>query len=100
MILAVDTFVLLIIFKGKSFAEKWVDVIARSNRGAGQVVACDVVVAETSSLFPSATAYAGAMRKIGVAFSSINQSAGVRAGRTFREYRRAIEPRKFIDPSF
>lgn len=100
MILAVDTSVLLTIFKGEATAERWVKLIARSNRGTNQVVACDVVAAETSSLFPSATAYETAMEELGVVFSPVAASAAVRAGRIFRDYRRAGGPREFMIPDF
>ena len=100
MILAVDTSVLLTIFKGEPSAEQWVKLIARSNRGTGEVVACDVVAAETSSLFPSTTAYQEAMQELGVTFSPIPESAAVRAGRIFREFCRAGGPRKFMIPDF
>lgn len=100
MILAVDTSVLLTIFKGESPAKKWVKLISRSNQGTGQVVACDVVVSETSSLFPSIMAYTEAMAELGVTYSPIAESSAVRAGRIFREYRRAGGPRKFMVPDF
>jgi predicted nucleic acid-binding protein len=100
MILAVDTSVLLTVFKGEHLAGKWVELIARSNRGTSQVVACDVVVAEISSLFPSAVACSEALEELGVSFSPISQSSAIRAGRIFREYRRAGGPREFMVPDF
>lgn len=100
MILAVDTSVLLTIFKGEPSAADWVEVIARAGKGTNQVVACDVVAAETSSLFPSALSYQQAMEKLGVEFSALSQSAAVRAGRIFRDYRKAGGPSEFMIPDF
>lgn len=100
MILAVDTSVLLTIFKGESSAAEWVEMIERSSKGTNEVIACDVVVAETASLFPSAIAYQEAMDELGVEFSPLSSSTAVRAGRIFRAYRKAGGPRKFMIPDF
>jgi predicted nucleic acid-binding protein len=100
MILAVDTSVLLAIFKGEHSAGNWVKVIDRAGKGTNQIVACDVVTAETSSLFPSAVSYQQAIDELGVVFSPLSNSAAVRAGRVFRDYRKAGGARKVMIPDF
>ncbi len=100
MILAVDTSVLLAIFKGGPSAEDWVKVITRAAKGTNRAVACDVVNAETSSLFSSSIAYQEAMDELGIEFSPLSNSSAVRAGRIFRKYRRAGGPREYMIPDF
>jgi predicted nucleic acid-binding protein len=55
----------------------------------GQIVACDVVWAETAASFPTPTAAAEAMHRIDVRFSPLDEPAALGAATAWRTYRRS-----------
>lgn len=99
MILAVDSSVLLAIFKGESTAEAWVDLLVKKGR-KGRLVVCEVVVAEVAALFPESGVFGEALENLGVAFSPTEQATAEHAGRLFRRYRREGGPREHLIPDF
>lgn len=87
MITAVDTSVLIDIFRndpvfGKSSAE-----MVRQCLREGQVTACEIVWAELAAVFPSNKAFEAAMETLGVAFSPLTVESACLAGETWRRYR-------------
>jgi len=89
VITAVDTSVLLDVFTGDAgFGPTSRDAL-RAARNAGAVVACDVVWAEVAAAFPDDGAATDALDVLGVAFVAMESRDALRAGRAWREYRRA-----------
>ena len=89
MITAVDTSVLLDVFTGDaSFGPKSRDAL-RAARSTGAVVACDVVWAEVAAAFPDDESATHALGVLGVAFVALESRDALRAGRAWRDYRRA-----------
>ena len=88
MITAVDTRVLLDVFT----ADPTFGPASRDSLGhclaSGTVVACPVVWAATSALFPDAASAEAAMNTLGAAFSALDRRAALRAGETWRNYRK------------
>ncbi|MGH8018309.1 MAG: type II toxin-antitoxin system VapC family toxin [Opitutaceae bacterium] len=99
MIVAVDSSVLLAIFKGETKAEAWFDLLARHRR-RGRLIACEVVVAEVSARFPDEESFRDALENLGVEFVAIELPAALLAGRLFTAYRREGGPREHLVPDF
>ena len=99
MIVAIDSSVLLAIFKGEQTAEAWVDLLVKKGR-KGRLVVCDVVVAEVAALFPDSGAFAAALEELGVDYVPTEQAAAEHAGRLFRRYRQEGGPRTHLIPDF
>lgn len=88
MITAVDTSVLLDVFTADpTFGLASHDCLQECLAG-GAVLACAVVWAETSALFPDPDSAQAAMNKLGAAFSALDQRAALRAGEVWRSYRK------------
>ncbi len=99
MTTAVDTSVLIAIARGEADAAAWVDllIVARSE---GDVVACDVVVAEYFALLMDARKFRRSLRDLGIVFSPTSLAAAQLAGRVFKAYRRQGGPREHLVPDF
>ncbi|MGC2579907.1 MAG: type II toxin-antitoxin system VapC family toxin [Terrimicrobiaceae bacterium] len=94
---AVDTSVLLAIFKGEPRGELWLDCLQSAAETATLLVS-SVVLAEVRSFFPSDDAYRNALRGIGLRHTPFTEEASLLAGRIFRTYRDEGGARKTILP--
>jgi predicted nucleic acid-binding protein len=87
MITAVDTSVLLDIFKGDpTFGPRSRDALRRCIR-EGRLVACEVVVAEVVCAFPKRDEALEALQTLGIELEPIGLEAAALAGEAFRAYR-------------
>ncbi len=96
---AVDTSVLLAIFKGESDGTAWLDSLKRW-RAEGGLVVCDVVIAELSAGITARAALASALDDLGLAFDPLTLASSHHAGQAFAAYRRAGGPREQVIPDF
>ncbi len=100
MITAVDTNVLLDIFRSDaphhSQSREWLRVAY----DAGAIIVCDMVYAELVPAFGDRAALDGALREINAALSPIDTSIAYEAGLRWARYRRAGEPRERIISDF
>lgn len=88
MITAVDTCVLLDVFTadptfGPASRDRLAECLA-----VGAVLACAVVWAETSAVFPRPESAEAAMATLGAAFSPLERRSADRAGEAWRNYRK------------
>ncbi len=87
MITAVDTSVLLDVFKADAtFGPRSKDTLRRCIR-EGRIVACEVVFAEVSCAFTTGDKAQEAMQNLGVEFEPVGLDAAILAGEAFRAYR-------------
>ncbi len=94
MITAVDTNVLLDVFTNDpAFGQASAQAL-RSCLAEGALVACDVVWAETLSVFPSDRLFEHAMAQLQLSFSPLTATAAARAGRLWRSARERKLPRQ------
>ncbi len=96
---AVDTSVLLAIFKGEQKGEGWMDCLQSAAERATLLVS-SVVFAEVRSFFASDDACRKALRAIEMRHSPFTEEASLLAGEIFRTYRNEGGPRKTILPDF
>jgi predicted nucleic acid-binding protein len=88
VITAVDTSVLIDVFRGDvHFGQGSAEKLRRAH-GEGSVVACEIVWAEVAGAFPTTDAVRAAMAALGVEFSGIVEPAALAAGAAWKEYRR------------
>ncbi|MGH3030032.1 MAG: type II toxin-antitoxin system VapC family toxin [Gaiellaceae bacterium] len=87
MITAVDTSVLLDVFGADvTFGQRSKDAL-ETCLSQGGLVACEVVWAETASVFPSPRAADAAMSRLGVVFEPVQAEAALTAGAACKVYR-------------
>jgi len=96
---AVDTSVLLAIFKGEPKGDLWLECLQSAAESAGLLVS-SVVFAESRSFFPSDDACRKALRNLGLRHSPLTEEAALLVGKIFRTYRQEGGPRKTILPDF
>lgn len=96
---AVDTSVLLAIFKGESKGERWLECLQVAGEAASLLVST-VVYAEVRSFFPSDTACQTALHYLDLRYSPLSEESASLAGGIFREYRKAGGARTTILPDF
>ena len=96
---AVDTSVLLAIFKGEPKGEGWLECLQSAAETAALLVS-SVVFAEVRSFFPSDDACRKTLRSIDLRHSPFTEEASLLAGKLFRTYRNEGGPRKTILPDF
>ena len=96
---AVDTSVLLAIFKGEPKGEHWLECL-QSTAETATLLASSVVFAEIRSFFPSDDACRKTLRSIHLRHSPLSEEASLLAGKLFRAYRHQGGPRKTILPDF
>ena len=96
---AVDTSVLLTIFKGEPKGEDWLECL-QSTAETATLLVSSVVFAEIRSFFPSGDACRKALRSIHLRHSPFTEEASLLAGKLFRTYRNQGGPRKTILPDF
>jgi predicted nucleic acid-binding protein len=87
MITAVDTNVLVDVFRDDArHCRRSADALRRCIR-EGQLVVCDVVWAELAALFPSSAELAERMGQLNVGFSPMSNEAASLAGEMWKRYR-------------
>ena len=96
---AVDTSVLLAIFKGEPKGEHWLECL-QSTAETATLILSSVVLAEIRSFFPSGEACRKTLRSIHLRHSPFTEEASLLAGKLFRTYRHQGGPRKTILPDF
>lgn len=96
---AVDTSVLLAIFKGEPKGELWLNSL-HSAAETGALLVSSVVCAEIRSFFPSDDTCRKALRNLDLRHSALTEEASLLAGKIFRIYRNEGGPRKTILPDF
>ena len=94
MITAVDTNVLLDVFTNDPAFGLGSARTLRKCLAEGALVACDVVWAETLSVFPNDRLFENVMDELQIAFSPTPAQAAVRAGRLWRAARERKTPRR------
>lgn len=100
MITAVDTSVLLDVFTADpTFGPASRDCLEKCLAG-GAVLACAVVWAETSALFPDPDSAQAAMNTLGAAFSALDQRTALSAGEAWRSYRKRVGSRSRMIADF
>jgi predicted nucleic acid-binding protein len=83
---AVDTSVLLEIFKGEPRGELWLETL-QSAAEAASLLLSSVVLAEVRLFFPSDDACRKALRDLDLKHSPLTEEASLLAGKIFRTYR-------------
>lgn len=96
---AIDTSVLLAIFKGESKGERWLQCLQSAAEAASLLVS-SIVYAEVRSFFPTDEACQTALHDLDVRHSALSEKAASLAGRIFRDYRKEGGPRTTILPDF
>ena len=99
MITAVDTSVLIAIYRSEMDGQKWVARLADC-RNEGLLVICDVVAAEFFSVIMDEREYTLVLRDLGLVLSPCNLETAKQAGRSFRQYRTQGGPRAHLIPDF
>ena len=97
--LAVDTSVLLSIFKGEAEGAAW---LARLQTEAisRPLIACAVVWAEVRAFFPDDASCRNAFSALGIQFSESDETTAVLAGGIYRNYKRKGGNRSALVPDF
>lgn len=96
---AVDTSVLLAIFKGEARGERWLEILQSAAEAASLLVS-SVAFAEVRSFFPNDDSCRKALRDLGLRHSPLTENATLLAGKIFRAYRSEGGPRTTILPDF
>jgi predicted nucleic acid-binding protein len=96
---AVDTSVLLAIFKGEPRGELWLETL-QSAAEAASLVLSSIVFAEVRSFFSSDDTCWTALRDLDLKHSPLTDKAALLAGKIFRTYRSEGGPRTTILPDF
>ena len=99
MITAVDSSVLIAIYKGEPTADRWLSRLIAA-RAEGMLQISPVVAAEFYALVKDREAYNSVLADMGLRLSPISLNAACEAGRVFRAYRDAGGPREFLIPDF
>ncbi len=96
---AIDTSVLLAIFKGEAGGELWLETL-QSAAEAASLLLTSIVLAEARSFFPSDDACRKALGDLDLRHSPLTEDASLLAGKIFRTYRSEGGPRTTILPDF
>ena len=99
MTTAVDSSVLIAIARQESGAGGWVATLSRALDG-GDLVICEVVAAEVSSLFGNEDRFAHFLGRLGIVFDAVSMRTAIEAGRIFKKYRTDGGPRRHLLPDF
>ncbi len=99
MITAVDSSVLVAIYKGEQDGEAWLEAIQTQGE-TGRLIVCDVVLAETAALFGDAKGIISFLQDLNIEYDPIRPEAAIFAGEIFKAYRRAGSPRHHMIPDF
>ena len=99
MITAVDSSVLWAVFNDEPGAEAWSRTLINAAR-AGELVLCDVVLAEIAPAFDSCRQALDLMGQLGIRLDPLNEEAAFEAGHLFKKYRKEGGPREHMIPDF
>jgi hypothetical protein len=99
MTTAVDTSVLLSIFKREKGHDAWLDLLAERAARA-PLVACEVVWAEVGGFFDEFGRLTESLDLLEIRFDPVAAETAYRAGRIFRSYREQGGPREHLVPDF
>lgn len=99
MITAVDTSVLINIYKGEKESARWFDLlVGQAQRGV--LTICDVVLAEFHACILDKEETKKVLTDLGIVFSPITVEASLLAGEIFSHYRKHGGPRQLLIPDF
>lgn len=87
MITAVDTNILLDVFRNDPRFCASSATLLRQCLAQGALVACEIVWAETAAAFGDHSAFRTAMETLGVGYSNLDQQSAERAAGAWRRYR-------------
>jgi predicted nucleic acid-binding protein len=96
---AIDTSVLLAIFKGEAEGVLWLEKLQQLAETTALRLS-SVALAEVRSFFGSDEACMAALAPLQIQFSELEEEAALLAGAVFRKYRQAGGPRTTILPDF
>lgn len=100
MITAVDSSILLDIFRNDpKFGPCSADALRRAI-SEGSLVSCEIVWAEVSSAFADKKQFAGIMEQLGIGFSPMTTSSAIASGAAWLEYRKNGGNRERTIPDF
>ena len=100
MITAVDTNVLLDVFRNDPRFYTHSAALLRDSLNQGALIACDVVWAETAAAFANQSIFHEAMQTLGIGFSALTQDSAERAAKTWRRYRARNSKRERVLADF
>lgn len=100
MIAAVDTNVLIDVFRNDRKYGAASAQMLRTHIGMGRLVACDVVYAELAAVFPTAAAFRDAVNTLGVEFLPMERDSAALAGELWRKHRARGGNRTRVIPDF
>jgi predicted nucleic acid-binding protein len=96
---AVDSSIILSIFKGEHSGRGWLKIL-KSRRRESSLIACEVVIAETRPASPSDKEHLDRIRQLGLACQPMSEEAACHAGALFRAYRHTGGSKGRILPDF
>jgi predicted nucleic acid-binding protein len=99
VITAVDTSVLIALYKGEAGSEAWLEVL-QSQSKLGRLIVCEVVTAEVAALVHDDQETIAFFRDLGIDYEPSRTSTALLTGRIFHAYRRAGGPREHLIPDF
>lgn len=99
MITAIDSSVLVAVYKGEADGAAWLDLL-QVQRQAGRLIACEVVVAEIAALIGTELETFTFLGDMGVEYDPIQPRAAMLTGQIFAAYRRSGGPREHLIPDF
>ena len=99
MVLGVDSSILLGLVKDKTLYRPWLEFILDLNSEA-QLVVCDVVYAEISSIYDDEAELQAALNLMGINYDVIRSDTAFLAGEIYTAYRHAGGPRTNLVPDF
>lgn len=97
---AIDSSVLITIFKGEADKLLWLDLLIRLQNQGVKLIVCSVVWAEIASLYSNEAALILDLNDLGITFDPLQPPASFLAGQIFSHYRRLGGPRKRLIPDF
>jgi predicted nucleic acid-binding protein len=99
MTTAVDSSVLWTVFNDEPDAREWSTALLCASR-EGELVVCDVVLAEIAPAFASREQTLETLDQLGIRVDRLNADSAFEAGRIFRNYRREGGPCTHLIPDF
>ena len=99
MITGIDSSVLWTVFNDEPDAADWSRKLMEAS-SEGQLVLCEVVLAEIAPVFDSAEHAVDTLDGLGIRFDPINPRTAFEAGQLFKRYRQEGGPRRNLIPDF
>lgn len=97
--IAVDTSILLSIFKGEQDGSAWLSKL-QAAAPANRLIVCPVVVSEIRAYFKKDVDCQNTLAALGITMSPFSEQSALLAGSIFGKYRQNGGPRKTILPDF